>query len=302
MDQAHLPLDFAGLLALAAGLGWAFSGAFTLGTWLQILLHLGVLAVMAGALHGRLAASRPPAARLTEFYLCAAAGGVLGGLFNGLLAPAAFGGLFEYAFTVVAVMALLPDEVLPPRPPGDAAPERHWTRVALIVSAASLALALVGEWPLPGRVWARMAAFKGAAEFFELLTAVYRLLIPGALAYHLSRRPADLRAAFAVMLALLAVRQAALESKSVVARERNFYGVLTVKRNEAGRWMTLTHGDTIHGRQSLDPARRAEPLTYFHPTGPAGDIFAARAGAARRFAVVGLGAGTLAAYMGRGTR
>jgi SAM-dependent methyltransferase len=51
----------------------------------------------------------------------------------------------------------------------------------------------------------------------------------------------------------------------------------------------------------LDPARRGEPLTYFHPTGPAADVFAAaRASAARRFAVVGLGAGTLAAYAGPG--
>lgn len=283
--------------APAAGLTWAFSGAFNVGTWPQILLHLAVLAVLAGALHGRLAAARPPAARLTEFYLCAAAGGVVGGLFNGLFAPLVFSGLYEYAFAVVAAMALLPDEALPPRPEGEAAPERHWTRVALIVAAAALVLALVGEWPLLGRAWARVFSSKGAADFFELLTAVYRLLVPGALAYHLARRPADLRAAFVALLAVLAARQATLESKSVVERERNFYGVLTVKHNEKERWTTLTHGDTIHGRQSLDPARRTEPLTYFHPTGPAADVFvAARAASARRFAVVGLGAGTLAAY------
>ncbi|TPW19213.1 MAG: hypothetical protein FD126_2910, partial [Elusimicrobia bacterium] len=178
---------------------------------------------------------------------------------------------------------------------------RHWSTVALYVSAAALALAVFAEWPRPGQLWARLSPFKGAPEFFDILTAVYRLLVPGALAYHLSRRPADLRAGFAVLLAVVAARHATLESKSVVERERNFYGVLTVKRNAKEQWMTLTHGDTIHGRQSLDPARRAEPLTYFHPTGPAGDVFAAaHAASARRYAVVGLGAGTLAAYMGPG--
>ncbi|TBR21411.1 hypothetical protein EPO15_10365 [bacterium] len=290
--------------ALAAplmGLSWAFSGAFFMGTWPQILLHLGVLAVLAGALHGRLAASRPPASRLTEFYLCAAAGGVAGGLFNGLFAPLAFSGLHEYACAVVAAMALLPDEALPPRPEGDAGEGLHWSSVALRVSAATLALTMLGEWPWPGQVWARVSGGRLGPEFFDVLTAVYRLLVPGALAYHLARRPADLRAAFGVMLAVVAARQSVLESKSVVERQRNFYGVLTVKRHESERWMTLTHGDTIHGRQSLDPARRAEPLTYFHPTGPAADVFAAaRAFAARRFAVVGLGAGTLAAYLGPG--
>jgi hypothetical protein len=301
---------FASWCALAAplaGLLWAFSGAFDLGTKPQIFLHLGVLAVLAGALHGRLSAARPEPARLTEFYLCAAAGGVLGGLFNGVLAPLAFSGLHEYAFAVVAAMALLPDEALPPRAPGgadaesDGGPEPHWSGVALRVSAATLALTLFGEWPAAERAWDRLSGGALGPDFYDILTAVYRLLIPGALAYHLARRPAGLRAALALMLAVVASRQSVLESKSVVARERNFYGVLTVKRNEAERWTTLTHGDTIHGRQSSDPARRGEPLTYFHPTGPAADVFAAaRASSARRFAVVGLGAGTLAAYAGPG--
>lgn len=284
--------------APAAGLAWAFSGAFDLGTKPQIVLHLGVLSVLAGALHGRLAASRPPASRLTEFYLCSAAGGVVGGLFNGVFAPLAFSGLHEYAFAVVAAMALLPDEVLPSRPEREAGPELHWSSVALRVSAATLALTVFAEWPLPGQVWARVTGGRPGPEFFDVLTVVYRLLVPAALAYHLARRPSALRAAFGVMLAVVAARQSVLESKSAVERQRNFYGVLTVKRDVKGRWMTLTHGDTIHGRQSIDPARGAEPLTYFHPTGPAGDVFAAaRAASARRFAVVGLGAGTLAAYM-----
>lgn len=285
--------------APAMGLAWAFSGAFTLGTWPQILLHLGVLAVLAGALHGRLAQSRPPPARLTEFYLCAAAGGVVGGLFNGLLAPVAFTGLHEYAVAVVVAMAFLPEEALPPRPEGDAAPPRHWTRVALIVSATTLALTLIGEWPLPARVWARIFAGRLGPDFLDVLTVVYRLLIPAALAYHLSRRPADLRAAFAVLLAVLACRQTVVQGRTVLERERNFYGVLTLKRDAKGRWLTLNHGDTIHGRQFLDPGRRAEPLTYFHPTGPAGDVFGSSSGG-RRIAVVGLGAGTLAAYAGPG--
>ncbi|HEX8393749.1 MAG TPA: fused MFS/spermidine synthase, partial [Longimicrobium sp.] len=61
---------------------------------------------------------------------------------------------------------------------------------------------------------------------------------------------------------------------------------------------TMRHGSTLHGAQNVDPARRMEPITYYLPRGPMGQLFAAteeRAGR-RRVAVVGLGTGTLAAY------
>src|SRR5439155_6829326 len=58
------------------------------------------------------------------------------------------------------------------------------------------------------------------------------------------------------------------------------------------------HGNTVHGRQSVEPDRRREPLTYYHPTGPIGQVFAAFSGAAAKsqVGVVGLGTGSLAAY------
>src|SRR5205085_5986484 len=61
----------------------------------------------------------------------------------------------------------------------------------------------------------------------------------------------------------------------------------------------LRHGSTLHGRQFTDPARACEPLSYYHREGPLGSIFAAfnsKRGAAQSVAVVGLGAGTTAAY------
>jgi hypothetical protein len=54
----------------------------------------------------------------------------------------------------------------------------------------------------------------------------------------------------------------------------------------------------MHGAQSLEPARRREPLTYFYPNGPLGQMFAAFTGdrAMQRIGVVGLGAGSIACY------
>lgn len=82
---------------------------------------------------------------------------------------------------------------------------------------------------------------------------------------------------------------------------RNFYGVLSVRERHEGdpdiHGWALYHGSTLHGYQYADQSARAAPTTYYversgigrtlrnlHPEQP------------RRVGVVGLGAGTLAAY------
>ena len=52
--------------------------------------HLIAFFVIAIVCHGALAADRPAATRLTDFYLSLAIGGALGGVFNSLLAPVLF--------------------------------------------------------------------------------------------------------------------------------------------------------------------------------------------------------------------
>ena len=53
--------------------------------------------------HGELARSRPPPLQLTQFYLCVAAGGALGGAAVGLAAPALLPGYFEVEIGLVLV-------------------------------------------------------------------------------------------------------------------------------------------------------------------------------------------------------
>jgi spermidine synthase len=68
-------------------------------------------------------------------------------------------------------------------------------------------------------------------------------------------------------------------------------------------YVVLTHGTTLHGRQQKEPFS-GEPLAYYHRTGPLGQLFAADPPAARRaeHAVIGLGAGAVAAYGRLGQR
>jgi hypothetical protein len=64
--------------------------------------------IVAMVCHGELARTRPPARFLTQFYLWISAGGVLGGLFNALVAPFVFSSVVEYPLVLVLAAALMP--------------------------------------------------------------------------------------------------------------------------------------------------------------------------------------------------
>ncbi|WP_461354482.1 hypothetical protein [Bradyrhizobium sp. USDA 4454] len=52
--------------------------------------------------HGELANRRPPAAHLTEFYFFLSLRGVLGGVFNALIAPLIFNAVWECPLALIA--------------------------------------------------------------------------------------------------------------------------------------------------------------------------------------------------------
>src|ERR671916_576318 len=80
--------------------------------WLLILLHILGFFVVAMVCHGEVARDRPPARHLTEFYLWVAVGGVLGGVFNALLAPVVFDTVVEYPLVIVLACLFLPGAIL----------------------------------------------------------------------------------------------------------------------------------------------------------------------------------------------
>jgi hypothetical protein len=106
-----------GLLPVVlVGQAWLAFAREGLTLWEQLGLHLGTLFVVAMVCHGQLARRRPPTPRLTEFYLWLAVGGVLGGVFNGLLAPLLFNSVAEFPLALVAAGLLCPVPCAAARP------------------------------------------------------------------------------------------------------------------------------------------------------------------------------------------
>ena len=241
-------------------------------------LHLLAFFFTAMMCHGELAASRPRAEHLTEFYLWMSFGGMLGGVFNVLVAPLIFNSLIEYALALVIAFALRPSET--PSSLGASNDRRDRLRDWLYPAALGVVIWLVYQLPKPPEEWF------AAGSQLVLLLAMF-------VVFFFWKRPVRLALGAGAMYA--AVQFAGNLGSNVLFQDRSFFGMYRVRSAEG--FHILFHGTTTHGGQSRDPARRAEPLTYYYRGGPVSDVFATLAQKpVRRVAIVGLGAGAMSCY------
>lgn len=251
---------------------------------LIVAMHLLVLFVAAMVAHGELAKDRPDAARLTEFYLWLSAGGALGGAFNSLVAPLVFRSVAEYPISLVLACLAMP------------------LRLEIPAGRRERLLDLL----VPVLFGAAVVLFVLVARITKMeMTPLAVLLLFAALAFPLlasSRRPVRFGLALGVLWLL---NPAGIYERSrAVYAQRSFFGVSRVMWDGSRRFHEMIHGTTLHGLQRFAPRACDEPLGYYYGGGPIGDIFRVLDGRAhaRRVAVTGLGAGSLAPYARAGDR
>ncbi len=255
--------------------------------WLtSIGLNLFGFMILALHCHGQLYAQRPVPARLTEFYLLISVGGVIGGVFAGLLAPNIFNNTWEYPVLIVATVLVLPGAFKD----GlrgflrDAAP-------MLGLAAAIVVLVLLFDLRLPA----------GSDIFFQLaLAALTGMMILN------RRQPARLFGFVVLAFAVTGFWQPGLKRIEI---SRSFFGVHKIVESEDRTHRLIFHGTTIHGAEKVRNADgtpvtgKPEPITYYYEGGPYSDAFSAARGVhgtLNNVAVVGLGAGSLACYRREG--
>jgi len=248
-----------------------------------VAAHLVTFFVAAMVSHGELARRRPANHELTRFYLWLSIGGALGGVFNAVLAPLLFTSIAEYPIALVLACLL--------RPAG------HWW------SARSRDRLL--DVMIPGAFGAFVAILMftlHGGESKSLAAIMLVFVLPALVCFTFRRRPVR----FALGLGALMIASSAYMSahEQVVYRNRSFFGVHRVITDGDASSRQLVHGGIVHGAQSLDPARRHEPLMYYSRSGPIGQVFNTFSGAAAKpqVGVIGLGVGSLAAYGQAGQR
>jgi hypothetical protein len=242
-----------------------------------IVAHLGLFTLSALVCHVRLAADRPPASQLTDYYLWLAIGGGVGGLFNTLIGPGLFTSVLEYPLVLATVIMVLPARTATRLDWGDVL----WP-IAIGVVASSVPLVL--------RASGLTLGFSP-----RLLLAVPAL---GALAF--SGRP--IRFGGTLVAVIVASAMYPSEIGSIEYATRNFFSVHRVLRDDARGFRWLTNGVTVHGGERLSDSTTPYPLTYYSPSGPAGDAFRLLGRPRQEVGVIGLGAGALIYYGVSGQR
>src|SRR3984893_4777654 len=268
------PLAITGVIVLLA-VGGEQNLLLTLGR------HQLCFFVIAMACHGELARTRPAAKYLTGFYVALSFGGMVGGLFAGLIAPYAFSWVAEYPI-LLALAALC-------RPPRGKERFPRWSGwywpflavLAVALIAPSYSEGKIMTWLDAHRVWVI-----GAVGVLSAL-----------LALGLNANRWKIFATVAVALVLIRAYPA---DDGRVETVRSFFGVHKIVVTPHGQYHVLMHGTTIHGAEKFlnddgtPLTGRPEPISYYHKDGGIGRAITAvreRKAAPLQVAVIGGGSG-----------
>jgi len=240
-----------------------------------VFVHLGAFFVIALLCHGELARRRPAPQFLTAFYMMVSAGGMIGGIAVGLIAPQAFNWVAEYPLLVALSVLSMPGFAL----------ARHAGQNVLFGALAFAAVLLT------------MLMSSGLKLDDNLITLFIGALL-GLIVYFWRAR-----LAFATIIGFVLIlghyQYNAAFNNFVV---RNFFGVLVAAETPDGRFRVLWHGGIGQGAQRIrdrdgNPITgRPEMISEFQAGAGIAQAFeAVRAsvGGPISYAVIGLGTGSL---------
>jgi hypothetical protein len=248
------------------------------GSRVLVLLHLAYFFFAALMCHSQLADDRPGPQHLAQFYVWLSLGGVLGGIFNAIVAPLVFRAVVEYPLAILLSCLLLP--ALKTGPFGVKQRRLDFALPALI-----------------GALTAGLGWFAHSVAPMKMSASVFAVALPLFVAYPLRKRP--LRFALSLGAVIIAAALVTGVGRTTLHAERNFFGVLRVLSDRDRNLHSFLHGSTVHGRQSTTPERQCEPLSYYHREGPFGRILTEfRKGrcADLKIAIIGLGSGATVSY------
>jgi hypothetical protein len=280
--------------------------------WLPIFANVVGFAATALVCHGELAKDRPSTKHLTEFYLLMSVGGMLGGVFNGIIAPLFFKYVLEFSIAVICACLLRPkmkesgwtddlfasitetpaatDHAPPhrgskgqpaPRASARAAASPATTRFMDVVLPIAIVVFAAVLWTVARPVRGDTEATRGFKYF-----AIFGVPLICAAFYY--GRP--LR--FGLGIAGIIILHGFLTAENNLYAGRSYFGILKVRmvegeddpRNEIDTPFTqLMHGSTHHGMNIFKPDNKADwgkpdkdfsrlATTYYHRYGPAGIV------------------------------
>jgi len=256
-------------------------GAFKISTamspMVEIALLLTVYFIISLYCHSILVEKRPVASGLTEFYILMSLGGVIGGVFNALIAPIIFNEVFEFILVLAMVVFLRPSGIEMPK-----AGENPF-RLLIIGSVAAVfnAIVLVSvDTPLIYIVFITLSILAVSCMRFDF-SRVAKIGLFSALAV------------FGIMFDVF--------GSDSLYKDRSFYSLLAVRAEDSthGKIHKFVHGNTFHNYQLRDADLMHVPTSYYIEGGSihtSVQVLREHLGGNLDIAVIGLGAGAMVCY------
>ena len=223
-----------------------------------LMAHLGAYFLTALLMHSELALDRPDPEHLTSYFLWISLGGVMGGVFNSLVAPVAFPSDWEYKIAIAVGCLLVP--VLDPVPVAATALAGFRKRLPAVLdlafpllmfgmAAGLLRLKDKAEWFSEANEWAAGlisrglgSAGVGAVVDADKVALLVVFAVPCMVCFLFIDRPVRFGLCVAAVLAAAGARVARAEAVEIGAR--SFFGILKVERqvnqNDAGVGYKMT--------------------------------------------------------------
>lgn len=254
-----------------------------------LLFHLFLFFAIAMVCHGQLAARRPNTTHLTHFFIAMSVGGMLGGLLNAIVAPAIFSSVIEYQLMIIVASFLIP--LAQRKTCGWRSYMKDVGFAALAFGTLFLLYASFGGYVQIIYEWLELLSIPlDFNQYKSIMMAAYLLAL---MAFASQAHKNRLRFGLFVVALFYVVPASENAHSHILFMDRNFFGVTQVSVQED--YHKLSHGSTLHGFQKQTGPSRLEPSSYYVPLK---DVFHTDLSIAKEypFAVVGLGAGTLACY------
>ena len=243
----------------------------------KIPLLLTVYFLISLYCHAILVEKRPSASGLTEFYILMSVGGVLGGIFNALIAPVIFNAVYEFLLVLALVLFLRPTGIEMPQ-----AGDKPWNLFFIGVTAAILNAVIQLTY---------------GSDLGLVLFISAAIIMIASMRFDYNK---FFKIGMFAGLAIIAIVFDLFGSESLY-KDRSFYSLLAVRADngEHGKIHKFVHGDTFHNYQLREPGLQSVPTSYYVEGGSIHvsiERLRETLGGNINIAVVGLGAGAMVCY------
>lgn len=232
--------------------------------WQSILFNLLSFFILAMLCHRQLFLIRPKPQLLTLFYFCLALGGVLAGVFNGILAPHLFNQIYEYPLAILLSVFALPAISVS-------------KKVKWVIPLSVLGVLLL-RYCLPSM------HLPGGFSTFQLSSILALILI-----VVWSQSKMSLFVSMFLLFAFIFAPE--LQSDKILVQKRDFYGVKKVV--DANGTHALISQSTVHGLQYMEQKPPNGSSSYYGAIKPIIESLQQK-WQSLPVTIIGLGIGTMA--------